>query len=105
MSEKSKEEACPLVHSPQSVVILPDSADSHEASPSAFIPELRLNDPGTWKTIEASQKALRTHNPIRAVVESVLAKARPCSNEKPHISLAVRALVTHATISVIIMDN
>ena len=51
------------------------------------------NDDGGWKTMPASKKAQRTLNPIRAIMDPIMATAQKSRDDgKSQISLAVSAL-------------
>ena len=51
------------------------------------------NDDGGWRTMPASKKAQRTLNPIRAIMDPIMATAQKSRDDgKSQISLAVSAL-------------
>lgn len=54
---------------------------------------ISLNDDGGWRTMPASKKAQRTLNPIRAIMDPIMATAQKSRDDgKSQISLAVSAL-------------
>ena len=55
--------------------------------------ELSDNNEESWTTLQASKKSLRTTNPIRAIVDPIVANLGQQTHDKSFLSLAARSLV------------
>jgi hypothetical protein len=91
----TKEESKPRSNTIETSATSASSSPSISSTPTALNPlnfSLDGSDETSW-VAPASQKSLRTHNPIRAIVDPIVANSVKCGKErgdgKDQISLAV----------------